>query len=135
MDMGMAPEAADADAAAEQAVHAFTLSFNTAGYDDHGHVDYMNGDHTIAAELQIAGAMMSDGMMGYETISSNVQTVEFANKDGYIVTADLGHNSMLDSRGRRWYGGPANGHIVISRAGGELQWRGDRGRQDKPGGL
>ena len=114
MDMGMAPEAEDGDAAAEQAVHAFTLSFNTAGYDDHGHVDYMNGDHTIAAELQIAGGMMSDGMMGYETISSNVQTVEFANEDGYIVTADLGHNSMLDSRGRRWYGGPANGHIVIS---------------------
>ena len=29
-----------------------------------GTTDYMNGDHTIAAELQIAGGMMSDGMMG-----------------------------------------------------------------------
>ena len=68
----------------------------------------------LSAELQIAGGMMSDGMMGHETISSNVMTVEFDNDDGYIVTADLGHNSVLADDGKRWYGGPANGHIVIS---------------------
>ena len=115
--MGMTPEPEDADAAAEQAVHEFTMSFNSAGYDDHGHPDYTNGEHTISAELQIAGGMMADGMMGHETISSNVQTVTFDNDDGYIVTADLGHNSALDDNGARWYGGPANGHIVISALG------------------
>ena len=115
MDMGMTPE--PEDAAAEQAVHEFTMSFNSAGYDDHGHPDYLNGEHTISAELQIAGGMMADGMMGHETISSNVQTVTFDNDDGYIVTADLGHNSALADDGRRWYGGPANGHIVISALG------------------
>ncbi len=105
------------DAAAEQAVYDFTLSFDSDGYDLHGdhlHVDYMNGEHSISAELQIAGGMMADGMMGHETISSNVMTVEFDNDDGFIVTADLGHNSALGDGGKRWYGGPTNGHIVIS---------------------
>ena len=114
-DMGMTPEAEDA--AAEQAVHEFTFSFDSHAYEPHGdHTDvaYMNGEHTISAELQVAGGMMADGMMGHETISSNVITVEFDNKDGFVVSADLGDASALDDDGRRWYGGPANGHIMIS---------------------
>ena len=113
--MGMTPEAEDA--AAEQAVHEFTFSFDSDAYEPHGdHTDvaYMNGEHTISAELQVAGGMMADGMMGHETISSNVITVEFDNDDGFVVSADLGDSSMLDDDGRRWYGGPANGHIMIS---------------------
>ena len=113
--MGMAPEAEDA--AAEQAVHEFTFSFDSDAYEPHGdHTDvaYMNGEHTISAELQVAGGMMANGMMGHETISSNVVTVEFDNEDGFVVSADLGDASMLDDDGRRWYGGPANGHIMIS---------------------
>ena len=115
MDMGMTPP----DEAAEQAVHAFTMSFDSDGYDEHGDhvdVDYMNGEHTIAAELEI-GATMADGMHGHETISSNVVTVEFDNDDGYIVTADLGDNTALDDDGRVWYGGPDNGDVVISALG------------------
>ena len=110
----MTPE--EEDAAAEQAVHRFTLAFDSNAYEPHGdHTDvaYRNGEHMIAAELQIAGGMMSDGMMSYQTISSNVVTVVFDNDDGIVVTADLGDNSALDSQGRRWYGGPANEHIVI----------------------
>ena len=113
--MGMSPEAEDA--AAEQAVHEFTFSFDSDAYEPHGdHTDvaYMNGEHTISAELQVAGGMMADGMMGHETISSNVITVEFDNDDGFVVSADLGDASALDGNGRRWYGGPANGHIAIS---------------------
>ena len=113
--MGMTPEAEDA--AAEQAVHEFTFSFDSDAYEPHGdHTDvaYMNGEHTISAELQVAGGMMADGMMGHETISSNVITVEFDNEDGFVVEANLGQASMLDDDGRRWYGGPANGHIMIS---------------------
>ena len=113
MDMGMA--APEDDAAAEQAVYDFTLSFDSDEYDaETGATTHANGEHSLSAELQIAGGMMSDGMMGHETISSNVMTVEFDNADGYVVTADLGHNSVLDDDGSRWYGGPDNGHIVIS---------------------
>ncbi|MYE26191.1 MAG: Ig-like domain-containing protein, partial [Chloroflexi bacterium] len=115
MDMGMTPP----DEAAEQAVHAFTMSFDSDGYDEHGDhvdVDYMNGEHTISAELEI-GVTMADGMHGHETVSSNVVTVEFDNDDGYVVTADLGHNTALDDDGRVWYGGPDNGHVVISALG------------------
>ena len=115
MDMGMTPP----DEAAEQAVHPFTMAFDSDGYDEHGDhvdVDYMNGEHTISAELEI-GVTMADGMHGHETVSSNVVTVEFDNDDGYIVTADLGHNTALDDDGRVWYGGPDNGHIEISALG------------------
>ena len=94
---------------AEQTAHEFTLSFNSAAYEEHGdHIDvaYMNGDHSIQALLKIAGR--DDALM------SNVLDVVFANDDGYMVDAHLGDYSMLDDAGRRWYGGPANGHIVIS---------------------
>ena len=97
---------------AEQTVHEFTLSFNSAAYEEHGdHTDvaYMNGEHSLQALLTIAGRD--------EALMSNVLDVTFANDDGYMVNADLGESSMLDDEGRRWYGGPANGHIVISALG------------------
>ena len=106
MGMGMTPEPEDTDAAAEQAVHAFTLSFNSAEYDDHGHPDYTNGEHTISAELEI-GIDMADGTHGHQTISSNVITVGFNNKDGIIATVTgLGDGAMNSTTGQVWYGGP-----------------------------
>ena len=111
MDMGMGMTPPE-DGAAEQAVHPFTMAFDSDGYDDHGHADYTNGDHTISAELEI-GVTMADGMHGHETVSSNVVAVEFDNDDGYVVDAELGHNSALDDGGNLWYGGPDNEHIVI----------------------
>ena len=111
MDMGMAPEPEDADAAAEQAVHAFTLSFNSAAYDDHGHADYANGEHTISAELEI-GIDMADGTHGHETISSNAITVDFDNDDGVHIAATAPGNSALDDDGKVWYGGPGAGLAI-----------------------
>ena len=105
MDMGMTPP----DEAAEQAVHAFTMSFDSDGYEEHGDhtdVDYANGEHTIAAELEI-GVTMADGMHGHETVSSNVVTVEFDNDD--FITASfsgLGDGAMNEETGQVWYGGP-----------------------------
>ena len=104
-DFGTAAAAEDA----EQSVHDFILSFNSASYEEHGDhidVDYMNGEHSLQATLKIAGRD--------EALMSNVLLVEFDNDDGYMVTADLGENSVLDDDGNRWYGGPDNGHIVIS---------------------
>ena len=105
---GMAASPAQ-DEPAEQAVHEFTLSFDSDAYvahGDHADIDYLNGEHTIAAELRIADSE--------DAISSNVVTVMFDNDDGFVVSADLGDNSALGSDGKRWYGGPANGHIMIS---------------------
>ena len=64
-DMGMTPPE---DEAAEQAIHTFTLTFNTAEYDEtlETPAKYMNGEHVLSAELQIAGSMMPDGMMGHD---------------------------------------------------------------------
>ena len=103
MDMGMPPPEDDA---AEQAVHAFTLSFNSAGYDDHGHVDYTNGDHTISATLEI-GITMADGMHGHETLSSNAITFEFDNDDAvHASVSGLGDGALNTSTGQVWHGGP-----------------------------
>ena len=102
---GAAMTAADDDAA-EQAVHAFTLSFNSAGYAADGTPNYMNGEHTISAELEI-GVDMADGTHGHQTISSNVQTVEFDNADAVHISMDgLGDGAMNSTTGQVWYGGP-----------------------------
>ena len=105
MDMGMTPP----DEAAEQAVHAFTMSFDSDGYEEHGDhtdVDYMNGEHTIAAELEI-GVTMADGMHGHETVSSNVVTVEFDNDDFIVASySGLGDGAMNEESGQVWHGGP-----------------------------
>ena len=101
--MGMTPPEDDA---AEQAVHTFTLTFNTAKYDETtGTPKYMNGDHVLSAELQIAGSA---------TISSNEQTVLFYNLDGLHVTADFpGNSAMNPETGDLWYGGPDSGDFTI----------------------
>ena len=91
---------------AAQAIHAFTLSFKSDDYDaSTGSPAYMNGDHEISMQLKVAGS---------EPISSNALAVDFANDDGYVVTADLGDNSAIGDDGRRWYGGPSNGTIDIT---------------------
>ncbi len=112
--MGMAPPE---DEAAEQAVHPFNFSFDSGDYGDDGTPSYMNGEHTIAAELQIAGGMMPDGMMGHETVSSNAIAVEFDNDDGVHVTADFpGNSAMNPETGQIWYGGPDAGDFTITVA-------------------
>ena len=93
--------------ALQQAVHAFVLSFNSAGYDPvTGDPDYMNGERTISAELMVAGKD--------EPYRSGAHAREFDNDDGYIVTADLGANNAIGDDGRKWYGGPDNGTIDIT---------------------
>ena len=102
MDMGMAPP----EEAAEQAVHEFTLSFDSDGYDDHGHPDYANGEHTVSAELEI-GIDMADGTHGHETISSNAVPVEFNNSSFIAASVSgLGDGAMNAVTGQVWYGGP-----------------------------
>ena len=103
--MGMTPPE---DEAAEQAVHAFTLAFNSHDYDrETGAAVYTNGEHTISAELQIAGGMMPDGMMGHATISSNAVAAEFKNSNFVAASVSgLGEGAMNSSTGRIWYGGP-----------------------------
>ena len=94
------------DEPAAQAIHAFTLSFDSDAHDAvTGDVGYENGDYEISMQLKVAGS---------ELISSNVLTVDFNNDDGYVVTADLGENSAIGDDGRRWYGGPSNGTIDIT---------------------
>ena len=104
---GASAVAASQDEPAQQAVHAFVLSFNSAEYDAvTGVPTYMNGEHTISAELMVAS---SD-----EPLGSGLHAREFGNDDGYIVTADLGDNSAIGDDGRQWYGGPGNGTIDIT---------------------
>ena len=112
--MGMAPPEEEP---AEQAVHAFTLSFDSGGYDEHGDhvdIDHMNGEHTISAELQIAGGMMADGMMGHQTVSSNAITVDFSNDDGVHLDATAPSGSALDDDGNVWYGGPGTSLAITA---------------------
>ena len=66
------------DEAAEQAIHAFTLALGSHDHDrETGIPTYMNGEHTISAELQIQGEMGADGMMGHQIVPSNAVAVEF----------------------------------------------------------
>ena len=93
--------------AQQQAVHAFVLAFNSAGYDAvTGEATYMNGERTISAELMVAGKD--------EPYRSGAHAREFDNDNGYVVTADLGDNSAIGDDGRQWYGGPGNGTIDIT---------------------
>ncbi|MDE0082099.1 MAG: hypothetical protein OXT72_05570 [Gammaproteobacteria bacterium] len=106
-----ATAAPEDDAAARQAIYAFTLALHTDAYDAvTGVPEYENGEHTISAELRVTGG----GTAGQETISSNAVTVSFGNADAWAVTADLGDNSAVGDDGRRWYGGPVNGAIEIA---------------------
>ena len=85
---------------AAQAIHAFTLSFDTDDYDSStGSPAYMNGDHEISMQLKVAGSA---------PISSNALAVDFANDDGvYVTVSGLGAGALNSGTGQRWYGGPA----------------------------
>ena len=97
------------DEAAEQAVHSFTLAFDTDGYDPAtGAPDYTNGEHTISAELIVAGGMLADGTRGRMMVASNIVPSEFDNTDGvYVALSGLGAGALEAATGQRWYGGPA----------------------------
>ena len=118
MDMGMGM-ASPADVAAEQAGGnaTVTMSFDSDAYelhDDHADVAFMNGEHTIQAQLEI-GIDMADGTHGHETISSNAITVEFANSSGVHVIADYpGNKATNPSTGEVWYGGPGGSIFAIT---------------------
>ena len=85
---------------AAQAIHAFTLSFDSDDYDlSTGSPAYMNGDHEISMQLKVAGS---------EPISSNGLAVDFNNDDGvYVTVSGLGSGALNSGTGQRWYGGPA----------------------------
>ena len=114
--MGMA---VPADGAAEQAGGnaTVTMAFDSDAYDihdDHTDVAFMNGEHTIQAELEI-GVDMADGTHGHETISSNAITVEFANSNGVHVVADYpGNKATNPTTGEVWYGGPGGSIFAIT---------------------
>ena len=97
-----AAPAADDDAD-EQAIQTITLSFNTATYDfDTGAVDHLNGDHTIAANLTVAGATTP--------IASNSVPSVFMNANGvHLGSVTLPANAAMDGDGLIWYGGPGSG--------------------------
>ena len=99
--MDMAPPA---DEAAEQAVHEFTLSFDSDEYDSEtGTPTFVNGDHTIVGEVIVAGG----GRTNRQMIASNIVTAEFANTDGILVAlGGLGAGALSSATGQRWYGGP-----------------------------
>ena len=95
-----APEGEEGERAAQQAVHPFVLSFNSAEYDAvTGEPTYMNGERMISAKLMVAS---SD-----EPIESGSHPREFDNGDGVHVTVSgLGEGAMNSTTGQRWYGGP-----------------------------
>ena len=99
-NFGVAAEPAMMDEPAAQAIHAFTLSFDSDDYDTAtGAVDYENGDHEISVQLKVAGS---------EPISSNVLTVDFNNDDGvHVAVSGLDTGALNSMTGERWYGGPA----------------------------
>ena len=89
------------DEPAEQAQLNFTLSFDSGEYDaETGDVTYPNGDHTISAQLMVAGSENS--------VPSNNVSVEFDNEDDvHVSIAGLGDGVMNPTTGDIWYGGPA----------------------------
>ena len=88
------------DEPAEQAPLNFTLSFDSGEYDKAtGAVTYPNGDHTISAELTVAGSE--------NPVPSNNVSVEFDNDDAvHVSIAGLGDGVMNPTTGDMWYGGP-----------------------------
>ena len=111
MDMGMA---APQDEPAEQAAPELTLSFNSADYGEDGTPTFMNGEHTIQAELEI-GVDMPDGTHGHETVSSNAVTVEFDNTGGvHVVASGPGDPVMNPKTGELWYGGPGGSTFAMT---------------------
>ena len=97
---GVVAEPAVEEEPAAQAIHAFTLSFDSDDYDlSTGSPTYMNGDHEISMQLKVAGSA---------PISSNALAVDFDNDDGvYVTVSGLGEGALNSETGQRWYGGPA----------------------------
>ena len=97
---GVVAEPAVEEEPAAQAIHAFTLSFDSDDYDlSTGSPAYMNGDHEISMQLKVAGSA---------PISSNALAVDFDNDDGvYVTVSGLGEGALNSGTGQRWYGGPA----------------------------
>ena len=97
-DLGTAAATEDG----EQSVHVFTLSFNSAGYEEHGDrvdVDYMNGEHSIQAMLKVAGRD--------DALVSNAVAVKFDNDDFLMASmSGLGEGAVNSSTGQMWHGGP-----------------------------
>ena len=98
---GMAATPAMDEPAEQAAPLNFTLSFNSAEYNrETGAVTYLNGDHTISAQLLVAGSE--------NPVSSNNVSVEFENEDDvHVSIAGLGDGVMNPTTGVMWYGGPA----------------------------
>ena len=92
------------------------MTFDTGKHDPTtGTPTFLNGSHDLSAELQTAGGMMANGMMGHEIVYSNVQSVRFSNKDGVrIVASAPGEPMMNPQTGDLWYGGPAARDIAIT---------------------
>ena len=88
------------DEPAEQAPLNFTLSFDSGEYDKAtGAVTYPNGDHTISAELTVAGSE--------NPVPSNNVSVEFDNDDFVRASVGgLGDGAMNEATGQVWHGGP-----------------------------
>ena len=95
--------AASQDEPAQQAVHPFELSFNSAHYDPLTYVPtYMNGERTISAKLIVAS---SD-----EPIGSGFHPREFGNGDGvYVIPSGVTKPPVVGGGGGYWYGGPDAG--------------------------
>ena len=90
-----APEGEEGEREAQQTVHPFVLSFNSAEYDTlTGEPTYMNGERKISAKLMVAS---SD-----EPIESGFHAREFGNGDGVHVSTSAPSNSDLDSQGTVW---------------------------------
>ena len=94
-----APEGEEGERAAQQAARAIVLSFNSEHYNTAtGEPTYMNGEHTISAELMVAS---SD-----EPIKSGFHVREFGNGDAVHVTVTGLGEGVVSGKGQRWYGGP-----------------------------
>ena len=104
--MMMAPLADDEPA--EQAIAVeFTLSFDSAEYDEAGVPKFMNGDHVVTAGVLVEGSM--------EPILSNSLHVDFDNNAGVHVMADYpGNRATNPSTGEVWYGGPGGSIFTIA---------------------
>ena len=84
-----------------------SLSFDSDKYDpETGVVTYLNGTHVILMGVTFMGSEAENESPPWD--------IELENDGGYVVTADLGANSVIGDDGRRWYGGPDNGKIDIT---------------------
>ena len=103
---GFGPAPADEPPLAAQQGVVFSLSFNSAKYEDMGpdlgKVTYRNGAHGIVAGVTVQGST--------EEAYSNRMEVEFDNEDGvYVAVSDPTRLPVIGQDGGYWYGGPGAG--------------------------